>query len=727
MTLFGILLLQFVLGPERSVAPVRAAFTSPQQVVQSTATDGTNQFVVWIDGRNDLPAHVSSASLVVAARVDAEGNVLDVPNIVLPISAARGSIYTFWNGREYVVVTGRQYVRVSAAGELLDRVAQSYPSFESPRRFAWSGDRLLAVDQRPHAWLYDGSFNTIRQDFDVPLASDLGDTAIASNGDGFLLAGTYNRRDLRIMALDRNGQVTRDPSTILRADLASDPLMASDGHDYLVAFRTATLVEYPWYYGYSYFKDYTFLMFAIHGDGTVFGGGGASGSPLESSAADLQWQGDHYSLVYDAAYNIYNTDPWWAFSVDAIEIDRKGNAPAKSTALVTGRPAHLEASAGAGPRMLFWSTEVTPPGIDRTYSTANGQPYGDAASFDDWKPRRFVLGQGSAGQESPAIATAGDVSLLVWRERTSAYDPLVLNIATVDRTGTVAGTPLRIADYTCDCSQPSVATDGRNFLVGWQESQSIRVMRIGHDGKPIDPASVSIAETTKPCFGLAPVLAFNGTDYLAAWRADLAVRARKIGTDGTLGEASLIAPSVNPKSTIPIIAAASNGRDFAVAWEETSRVYVTRIGSEGYPKDFGGILTGLFGLSSFFWSGGNYVAMTYDRYQRLGADGRLADAKPVQMTQLPLYNRPVCNGGTCLMYQVSNGELLETHYGDSPSGFTIDTKAVATVDTADWRSILFFGDAHNLAYLRMAPEAPYAGSWHLFVRPAMPPRAHAVR
>jgi hypothetical protein len=97
------------------------------------------------------------------------------------------------------------------------------------------------------------------------------------------------------------------------------------------------------------------------------------------------------------------------------------------------------------------------------------------------------------------------------------------------------------------------------------------------------------------------------------------------------------------------------------------------------------------------------------------------------MTPRLIFNQPACHDGACLLYDVSDGQLLETRYDDTPSGFTIATKPVANVDTRDWRSILFFGEAHNLAYLRLAPEAPYAGSWHLFVRPAMPPRTHAVR
>jgi len=726
MTSFlGILLLQFVLGPERSVAPVRAATTSPQQIVRATATDGINQFVVWVDGRNDLPAHAGNVGgLVVAARIDAQGNVLDVPNIVLPIEVGNSAIYAFWNGHEYVVVNAGQYARVSAAGELLDHVARTYSTSRYVFQFAWSGDRLLTVDLEQKGTLYDASFNPIREGFTIPAISS--DMVIASNGDGFLIAATQKTTDLLIMALDRNGNVTLEPKTLLHAARAVTPMIASDGRDYLVAFRTATLVQLPWYYGYSYFKDYTFLAFAIHPDGIAFGGGNGFGAPLDDdSPADMQWQGDHYSIVYDAFYNINDTTT--AFSVDAIEIDRNGNAPQKSTALVDGRPAHVKASAGAGPRMLFWSTEVTPPGLTLGYSTVHGQPYADAGSFDGWKPRRFALGQGSVAQETPAIATAGDVSLLVWRERASPYDPLVLMAATIDRAGNMLGAPLRIADYTCDGSQPSVASDGRNFLAGWQESQSIRIMRIGHDGKPIDPTSVPIAETTKPCAGLAPVLAFNGTDYLAAWRADLAVKARKVGTDGTLGDVSPIAPSANPKATIPMIAAASDGRDFAVAWQEDGYVWVARIGSAGYPKDFGGIRTALYGFRGFFWSGRNYVAMTYDEYQRFGPDGQLADAKAVKMTPRLIFNQPACHDGACLLYDVSDGQLLETRYDDTASGFTIATKPVANVDTRDWRSILFFGEAHNLAYLRLAPEAPYAGSWHLFVRPAMPPRTHAVR
>ncbi|HEY4641526.1 MAG TPA: hypothetical protein VII75_09300 [Thermoanaerobaculia bacterium] len=707
--LLGILLAQFVIGPERPVAPARAGVSSPSQVVQGTASDGTNQLVVWLDERAAIPAHISYGSKVIAAaRIDPHGKVLDIPNLILPMRAT-GAVLPFWNGREYVVVTGGSYMRISASGEILDPQPRTFPfPFPFVSSIAQGGDRLLFADSE-HAVVYDTSFNLVRDHFLLFDNSDGFPPVVASNGDGFLAARTA-WRELQIKALDRNGAELRG-DTVLRAQDIEAARIASDGHGYLLIVRmpSSFLPYYGWY-------NYTFSAFAFSGQGIVTTAGVPFGAPWAwDSAADLRWQGDHYALAYVSTGGI-----------ELATIDRIGGADAHPVRLLDGTYPQSVLVSALGPRMLFWSTDTPRTEVHDTWSVLNGQPYGDPASFSAWASQRFDVGQGSLSQEMPAAATAGDLSLIAWRERDSARDPLALYATRIDRSGNPDPQPLRIANQTCDATWPAVATNGTDFLLAWEESSSIRAMRIARDGHPLDAAPIVLSEMTTPCGGLVPSIAWNGSDYLVLWRDDTALRAKLMKPDGTLRD---VQPGIAGAKAEEFLAA-SDGHEFLITWRNNFQTSASRVSADGVLRDIGGFALSIH-PQSLFWSGRNYVVIADKTYERINAQGQRIDGKPMQFPAFPASRDVQCSSDGCLAYglNASAKAIVATRFDDGPGGVTMETKTLADAgDSAGWWMISVFGGAQkNIAYLRMPAETPYAGSWHLFVRPMLAPRARAVR
>lgn len=240
------------------------------------------------------------------------------------------------------------------------------------------------------------------------------------------------------------------------------------------------------------------------------------------------------------------------------------------------------AEGNSGARLLLWSTEWYANSVVVWHST-NVLPYSEAASFGASNSGRFAVGQGAMSQEGLALATAGDISLLLWRERDTARGRLALYATRLDFYGHILDAqPLRLADLTCDATVPAVATNGIDFLVAWQEPGAIRATRIARDGHRLEAGSIPIfTNVVAPeCSGTAPDLAWNGSSYLVAWAGVMpsdahlmAVQAMRIGPDGSMrdGTPILIATrAFNSDSPIRDVHVASNGTDFLVTYNSNT-------------------------------------------------------------------------------------------------------------------------------------------------------------
>jgi len=703
------------LQPEHPVAPPRIGLPSTRQTQPHIASNGTNHLVVWSDDRTSLPAR-GLPQLAFATRVDAQGNVLDSPNLVLPL---RGYCLPFWNGTEYVVVSTDGYIRISRTGELLD--AAPHPLVIPGDLFAitWTGQRLLVLtDQHyplpQHAVLYDGSMNVIRGDFKLPVFTD----RIASNGHGFLLT-TGNIA----VATDLDGNLTakKDLSTPQYLKIYAN-YVASDGENYLLVengYRAATVTPdlTMRYLGPEYFGHPT----------TNF-----------PSSASVTWDGSHYQVVF-VHYGSYLGNRDWIYEVRVELLDRDGaslNGDGTTLVNITGDDGPLVVADGlSDSRLMLWGVPASTFVTDGVWQ---GIAYSDLASA---ALRPFEFSRGALPDESPAVATAGDVSLVAWREPdASVRDRFVLFAARVDRNGRVLDAPIRLAGSTCDALAPAVSTDGQDFLVVWQLPASILAARIGRDGRRLetDPILVAVSPTAD-CGPSSPAVVSNGTNYLLTWQRKGIVNGARVSRGGpVLDPLPLVfATGIDQAAGVH---AASDGHDYFVTWTDATikQARGMRLTGGGTIVDTASIPLIVEKATAVYWSGRHYVTLAASadgvRAVRVTTAGERLDFAPGAPLGPAMAfpfdastARVECGARGCFTYGLKDDVIVATRIDDAGSAVTSTSSPFARGDDA-WRSLLVFGgESKNVAYERLAPETPYGDTWHLFLRSTGAGRGRAVR
>jgi len=155
-------------------------------------------------------------------------------------------------------------------------------------------------------------------------------------------------------------------------------------------------------------------------------------------------------------------------------------------------------------------------------------------------------------------------------------------------------------------SWPSVASDGNNYLVVWQDSrcfphQDVYCTRVDSQGTILDPAGIHVATVTYDdpqvfCNG-TPTVAYNGSEYLIVYQAQrnslqTDIYGTRVTPSGIVLDPEGIAISTAPGFQFyPCVA--SNGPDFLVVWEDnragTPDIYGARINQAGVVLDPDGI------------------------------------------------------------------------------------------------------------------------------------------
>ncbi len=180
-------------------------------------------------------------------------------------------------------------------------------------------------------------------------------------------------------------------------------------------------------------------------------------------------------------------------------------------------------------------------------------------------------------QRSPTVAFDGTNFLVVWQDDRKSRDTFDVYGSRVDGTGTSldsAGIPLSTA--TGDQVYPAACFDGTNFLVAWQDSRNgnhcdIYGARLTQTGTVLDPGGLAIS--TAANYQQFPSVAFDGTSFLVAWQdfrgiGDYShIYGARVTQAGTLLDTGGF--SISPTDydqKSPAIA--FNGTDYLVVWED---------------------------------------------------------------------------------------------------------------------------------------------------------------
>jgi hypothetical protein len=172
---------------------------------------------------------------------------------------------------------------------------------------------------------------------------------------------------------------------------------------------------------------------------------------------------------------------------------------------------------------------------------------------------------------------------------------------------------------------PSVACDGTNYLVVWDDTRSnaydIYLTRVNHDGIILDSAGVDISTASN--YRLYLSVAFDGTNYLFVWVDDrndsIDIYGARVTQSG-----DVLDPDGIPISTAPNWqsrpSVAFDGTNYLVVWQDQRyydwNIYGTRVTQTGVVLDTNGIAisttTGYQYSPALAFDGTNYLVVWQD-------------------------------------------------------------------------------------------------------------------
>src|SRR5262245_52172231 len=241
----------------------------------------------------------------------------------------------------------------------------------------------------------------------------------------------------------------------------------------------------------------------------------------------------------------------------------------------------------------------------------------------------------AAGDQTAADITFDGVNYFVtWTDWSSSSGPDIYG-ARVTTSGTVLdpdGIP--ISNTANDQSSASVAFDGTNYLVTWEDRRSdpaedIWGARVSTNGTVLDPAGISIGVGAQ--YQLAPDVAFDGTNFLVSWMD------RRIGVWNIYGArvtpaGSVLEPDGIPISTAPdyqVYPALAFGQaNYLVVWTDKRdgleyHIHGARVTPGGSVLEPGGIPISTAAQQDFpavAFGGSNYLAVWEDDRSQTGSD-----------------------------------------------------------------------------------------------------------
>jgi hypothetical protein len=452
------------IGPELGIDTPQRAGAPGDQRAPAIAFDGTNYLVVWEDER--------SGRAVFAARVSKAGTVLDPAGI--PIAEEKASSEPFkprvaYDGTNYLVTWASpdaavvRATRVARSGSVLDAPPITISGSGYSPAIAFDGTNYLVV-------FVDAGLNAIM-------------------GNRVSKAGTV---------LD--GASGFQVGELTPLDIQREPAVAFNGTSYLVVWTDTR-----------------------HGGEDIFGHRiGTNGARLDS--------------LNDTAIAI-------------------------GTNLQFG-----PAVASDGQNWLVVFMEFS--GVASHIMAARVDSLGRAFA-------EFPVTSDPNGEETPAVAFDGTNYLVVWTDsRDSATRNLDVYGARISKGGvSLDGAGFPISNNVPSEANPAVAFDGTNYLVAWEDSrnpdQDIFARRVSKSATVLDPAQtlvsgiVANAETE-------PSVAFDGTNYFVVWQDNLGARTEIIGflvkPNGTVVSGLSITGGLEAGHFRPRVV--FGGTNYLVVWED---------------------------------------------------------------------------------------------------------------------------------------------------------------
>ena len=704
---------------------------SPRYVGQYTETrigiaaSPRGALVAWVDRRGDVPQ-------LVAVRLDEAGVPMDHTGLLVGTSAyIHDQPLVWWNGTDYLVIWNQQnriaMRKVSADGVL---GAVFHPPIVGTA-FAIAGrgnEALLLTTQYPvtTAVAIDADGETLGS-VALPAGTMLFNVVVAADADSYLVAGASycNTSDvackiIRVFGVDSRARLIGTGEHLLQP-LNSDPLMAaaSSGQEFGV-FVGPTADPNNGVRLYR-FGDTAQLL----GDPAPV----ATSARLDLRAPAVVFRDGFYEL----AWSDYAAPGGTVFTA---RVDTAGHVVGIST---------LVAGDDAGWPSLATSASAT---FLATRSNLNGSAHAGRVEpgAQTFAPVELhPVSNAAVKQLAAAVATNAKMSLNVWME--GGYPNQGLRAARVVNGAALDGSGLVISEN--EAYDPSVATDGTNFLVVWRSERSAVVSRLVTPEGELLPISV-----IEPGGGTARVV-WNGSEFIIFVAQDQ-ILAVHVAANGERQFEEVVASASAWTWSAELDASYANGT-YLLAAAEVPQCSITcpalpvtlflwhfnsslqkihpepvKI-AEGYDVRLLDATTN-GNLSAIFWRE-NEVGVI----QRISREGEFLDAEPIAVTATAVMNGAIQADANRFVfsYVAVSGSMLSLNFGRL-IGAAVETAellrfAPATDELLPWsefdRMQLTIRGAgkYAVSYTRYAPEAEYGGVRRLFTRDVSVGRTRSVR
>ncbi|MFB0509359.1 MAG: hypothetical protein ACETVX_02585, partial [bacterium] len=211
----------------------------------------------------------------------------------------------------------------------------------------------------------------------------------------------------------------------------------------------------------------------------------------------------------------------------------------------------------------------------------------------------YYVASGQA-QSYPAIASNGTNFLVVWVDHRSSFNDDIYG-AMVSAQGMLldsAGILISVAPN--NQQSPAIAFDGTNFLVVWVDSRNgwydIYGTRISQSGEVLDPSGIPIS--IQADMQQYPSLAFDGTNYLVVWQdtrggSTYDIYGARVSTSGTvLDPSGILISAADDNQQNPEVGFDQN--NWLIVWQDRRYgsdydIFGTRVSSSGSILDTNGI------------------------------------------------------------------------------------------------------------------------------------------
>jgi hypothetical protein len=529
-------------GPERPVAPPVFGPGYGTHYPQDLASDGEDFLALWLEqtpGRGGLYAVI----------VDERGDVKPMPATRIASGDQAGAANAVWTGDSYLVTyvdharDGVVAIRVSRDGQVVGAPVAIAGRNRMPRALAWNGRRVLLllhdVDSSSLLATTLTPDGVVDRTVSLPVATGSFQPAVAAAGETFVVAWSETRHAttasglvtsasaVKAVRLDGTGaSIDAAPVTLL-AELPghTGPLSAaSDGERVGVAVVVEASVR----------------MFTVD----------AETMQITAHAARPAGNGTDVDVVHTSRGFVAGMLTRGNRALDMIPFDGSG----RSEIIVSERGTYdLELSASGTAVMAVWSDYKLSTSVYTQYRHLFGVALDRAA--DEPVSEIVPLAITATAQANPAIAPAGERSLVVWADLTGTDNGEVVAVR-VDRSGNVLdAAPFVIGVTSSQYARPAAVFTGEVWLVVWtqqMEPARMNVARVATDGRVLSTVVLD---------GWSTALASNGKTTVLAIGTSIARFTRG-------GELIEIAPATTRNGYSPALA--TNGSEFLLVWTEGS-------------------------------------------------------------------------------------------------------------------------------------------------------------